>query len=70
MSDEYLHYIPLYSQTKLCMQNIHLHWQLIILYKRTWIIRMLLALPWLVATTPTLRSKMLRWTLSVMAKKS
>lgn len=33
--------------------------------KPTWIIRMLLVLPWLVTTTPTLRGKMLWWALPV-----
>jgi hypothetical protein len=33
--------------------------------KPTWVIRMLLALPWLVTTTPTLRGKMLWWALPV-----
>jgi hypothetical protein len=33
--------------------------------KPTWIIRVLLVLPWLVTTTPTLRGKMLWWALPV-----
>jgi len=33
--------------------------------KPTWIIWMLLVLPWLVTTTPTLRGKMLWWALPV-----